>query len=34
MAAGQLNFTQAEWDAFVLGVADGEFDLDQSGNLP
>jgi len=32
--AGELYFTQAEWDAFVAGVKDGEFDLDQSGNLP
>lgn len=23
-----LVFTQAEWDAFVAGVKDGEFDLD------
>lgn len=23
-----LVFTQAEWDAFVLGAKDGEFDLD------
>jgi hypothetical protein len=30
----KLYFTQAEWDAFVLGVKDGEFDLDDSGNLP
>ena len=30
----KLYFTQAEWDAFVLGVKDGEFDLDESGNLP
>jgi len=33
-AAGKLYFTQAEWDAFVLGVRDGEFDLDEDGNLP
>jgi Domain of unknown function (DUF397) len=32
--AGKLYFTQAEWDAFVLGVRDGEFDLDEDGNLP
>jgi hypothetical protein len=32
--AGKLYFTQAEWDAFVLGVKDGEFDLDEDGNLP
>lgn len=32
--AGKLYFTQAEWDAFVLGVRDGEFDLDENGNLP
>jgi hypothetical protein len=32
--AGKLYFTEAEWDAFVLGVKDGEFDLDESGNLP
>jgi hypothetical protein len=30
----KLYFTEAEWDAFVLGVKDGEFDLDESGNLP
>ncbi len=22
-----LKFTQAEWDAFILGVKDGEFDI-------
>ena len=32
--AGRLYFTEAEWDAFVLGVKDGEFDLDENGNLP
>jgi len=32
--AGELYFTQAEWDAFVAGVKVGEFDLDESGNLP
>jgi hypothetical protein len=31
---GKLYFTQAEWDAFVLGVKDGEFDLDENGSLP
>ena len=30
----KLYFTEAEWDAFVLGVKDGEFDLDAEGNLP
>ena len=30
----KLYFTEAEWDAFVLGAKDGEFDLDESGNLP
>ena len=30
----KLYFTEAEWDAFVLGVKDGEFDLDADGNLP
>ena len=30
----ELFFTEAEWDAFVLGVKDGEFDLDENGNLP
>jgi hypothetical protein len=30
----KLYFTEAEWDAFVLGVKDGEFDLHESGNLP
>jgi hypothetical protein len=32
--SGRLYFTEAEWDAFVLGVKDGEFDLDENGNLP
>jgi Domain of unknown function (DUF397) len=32
--AGKLYFTEAEWDAFVLGVRDGEFDLDDGGDLP
>ncbi len=32
--AGKLYFTEAEWDAFVLGVKDGEFDLDEDGTLP
>ena len=32
--AAKLYFTEAEWDAFVLGVKDGEFDLDEDGNLP
>jgi hypothetical protein len=32
--AGKLYFTEAEWEAFVLGVKDGEFDLDEKGNLP
>jgi hypothetical protein len=27
-------FTVAEWRAFVAGVRDGEFDLDESGRLP
>lgn len=26
-----LIFTPAEWDAFVAGVKDGEFDLDDEG---
>lgn len=30
----KLYFTEAEWEAFVLGVKDGEFDLDEDGNLP
>ena len=30
----KLYFTEAEWEAFVLGVKDGEFDLDESGHLP
>jgi hypothetical protein len=29
-----LVFTPAEWEAFVAGVRDGEFDLDENGNLP
>jgi hypothetical protein len=28
---GKLYFTQAEWDAFILGVRDGEFDPGQDG---
>ena len=28
-----LVFTPAEWEAFVAGVRDGEFDLDESGAL-
>jgi hypothetical protein len=28
-----LYFTPAEWDAFVAGVRDGEFDLDETGAL-
>jgi len=31
---GKLYFTQAEWEAFVAGVKDGEFDIDESGRLP
>jgi hypothetical protein len=31
---GRLYFTEAEWEAFLLGVKDGEFDLDGSGDLP
>jgi hypothetical protein len=30
----KLYFTESEWEAFVLGVKDGEFDLDEGGNLP
>jgi hypothetical protein len=29
-----LYFTEAEWEAFILGVRDGEFDIDASGKLP
>jgi hypothetical protein len=32
--AGELYFTQGEWDAFVAGVKDGEFDLGEPGSLP
>lgn len=32
--AGCLWFDAKEWEAFVLGVRDGEFDLDEDGNLP
>jgi hypothetical protein len=28
------RYTAAEWRAFVAGVRNGEFDLDESGNLP
>jgi hypothetical protein len=31
---GKLYFTEAEWEAFVRGVKNGEFDLDESGRLP
>ena len=34
MRIAELGTETAEWDAFVLGVKDGEFDLDESGNLP
>jgi hypothetical protein len=27
------RYTPAEWRAFVAGVRDGEFDLDESGRL-
>ena len=30
----KLYFTQDEWDAFILGVKDGEFDPSQGGNRP
>jgi hypothetical protein len=29
----KLYFTEAEWEAFVLGVKNGEFDLDESDRL-
>jgi hypothetical protein len=32
--ADKLYFTEAEWAAFVAGVKDGEFDLDEAGQLP
>ena len=28
-----LVFTPGEWDAFVAGVRNGEFDLDDAGRL-
>ncbi|HUZ22331.1 MAG TPA: DUF397 domain-containing protein [Streptosporangiaceae bacterium] len=28
------RYTPAEWRAFVAGVRNGEFDLDESGSLP
>jgi hypothetical protein len=28
----KLYFTQDEWDAFILGVKDGEFDSSQGGS--
>jgi hypothetical protein len=31
---GKLCFTQAEWDAFILGVKDGEFDSSEDGSRP
>jgi len=30
----KLCFTQAEWDAFILGVKDGEFDSSDDGSRP
>ena len=30
----KLYFTQAEWDAFILGVKDGEFDSSEGGSRP
>jgi hypothetical protein len=30
----KLYFTQDEWDAFILGVIDGEFDSGQGGSRP
>ena len=30
----KLYFTQAEWDAFALGVKDGEFDSGEDGSRP
>lgn len=30
----KLYFTQAEWDAFILGVKDGEFDSSEDGSRP
>jgi hypothetical protein len=27
------HYTEAEWRAFVAGVCNGEFDLDESGRL-
>ncbi|WP_436775724.1 DUF397 domain-containing protein [Yinghuangia sp. YIM S09857] len=29
-----LRFTKGEWDAFVLGVKDGEFDLERLAEPP
>lgn len=29
-----LAFTMAEWEAFVLGAKDGEFDLDDTQSAP
>lgn len=29
-----LLYTKAEWDAFLAGVANGEFTLDENGRLP
>ena len=28
------RYTHSEWAAFVAGVRNGEFDLNESGNLP
>jgi len=28
---GQIPFTPAEWEAFIRGVKDGEFDLPDGG---
>jgi Domain of unknown function (DUF397) len=31
---GALSFPVEAWRAFVIGVCNGEFDLDKSGRLP
>ena len=30
----KLYFIRAEWDAFILGVNDGEFDSSKDGSRP
>ena len=33
-AGATVAFTQSEWNAFISGAKNREFDLDESGQLP